>query len=171
MSYLSFVLGVLAKNENKVVWWGGQRGKAGGSRNRASQECQVITDSAAAPLSWLVFLWDYLLQIPLCVMLLFRCAACFLNLVAKGIQTPGELELCYSHLFRWSWSMCFLIFCTIHHHISETQDALSEHCNVHCLGVFTVFIFNSLAGLWLCDVSYLPRLQLGALKIPSEWNG
>lgn len=62
--------------------------------------------------------------------------------------------------------MCFLVFCTIHHHISEIQDAVSEQCNVHCLGLFTAFIFNSLSGLGLCNVSYLCRLQLGAFKIP-----
>lgn len=62
--------------------------------------------------------------------------------------------------------MCFLIFCTIHHHISETQDAVSEHCNMHCLVLFTAFISNFLSGLGLCNVSYLRRLQLGALKIP-----
>lgn len=34
------------------------------------------------------------------------------------------------------------------------------------LGLFTTYISSSLAGLWLCSVSYLPRLQLGVLKVP-----
>lgn len=72
--------------------------------------------------------------------LLFGLVACSLNLVAKGIQTLGELELLSSHLFWWSWPMCFLIFCTIHHHVSETQEAFGECCNVHCLGLFTTYI-------------------------------
>lgn len=62
--------------------------------------------------------------------------------------------------------MCFLIVCTIHHHVSETQEAFSEHGNVHCLELFTAYVLSPLAGLWLCNVSYLPRLQLGALNIP-----
>lgn len=53
--------------------------------------------------------------------------------------------------------MCLLIICTIHHHVSETGDAFSELGIVHCLG---------LSGLWLCNVSYLPILQLGALNVP-----
>lgn len=62
--------------------------------------------------------------------------------------------------------MCLLIVCTIHHHVSETQEAFSEHCNVHCLGLFTAYDLSPLARLWLCNVSYLPRLQLGALNVP-----
>lgn len=38
--------------------------------------------------------------------------------------------------------------------------------NMHCLGQFTAYVLSPLADLWLCNVSYLPRLQLGALNIP-----
>lgn len=62
--------------------------------------------------------------------------------------------------------MCFLIICTIHHHVSETEGAFSEHGNIHCLGLFTAYVLSPLAGLWLCNVSYLPRLQIGALIVP-----
>lgn len=62
--------------------------------------------------------------------------------------------------------MCFLIVCTIHHHVSGTQEVFSEHRNMHCLGPFTAYVLSPLAGLWLCNVSYLLRLQLEALNIP-----
>lgn len=61
--------------------------------------------------------------------------------------------------------MCFLIICTIHHHVSETQEAFSEHCKIHCLGLLTAYVPFPLAGLWLCNVPCLPRLQLGELDV------
>lgn len=60
--------------------------------------------------------------------------------------------------------MCFLIVCTIHHHVSETQEAFSEHqCTF--LGLLTAYVPSPLGGLWLCNVSYLPRMQLGELDV------
>lgn len=62
--------------------------------------------------------------------------------------------------------MCLLIVRTIHHHVSETQEAFSKHGNIHCLGLLTAYVPSPLAGLWLCNVSYMPRLQLGELDVP-----
>lgn len=62
--------------------------------------------------------------------------------------------------------MCFLIVCAIHHHVSETQEAFSEHCKIHSLELLTAYVPSPLAGLWLGNVSYLPRLQLGELDVP-----
>lgn len=62
--------------------------------------------------------------------------------------------------------MCFLIVCAIHHHVSETQEAFSEHCSIYCLGLLTAYAPSLLAGLWLCNVSYLPRMQLGKPDVP-----
>lgn len=62
--------------------------------------------------------------------------------------------------------MRFLIVCTIHHHVPETQEALSGHCNIHCLGLLTAYVPTPQAGRWLCSVSYVPRLQLGELDVP-----
>lgn len=59
--------------------------------------------------------------------------------------------------------MCFLIVCTIHHHVPETQEAFSKHCNIHWLGLLTAYVPSPQAGWWLCNMSYVPRLQLGEL--------
>ena len=38
--------------------------------------------------------------------------------------------------------------------------------NVHSLGLLTACVLSPRAGLWLRNVSYLPRLQLGACNVP-----
>lgn len=43
--------------------------------------------------------------------------------------------------------MCFLIICTIHHHVSGTQETFGEHCNIHCLGLLKSYVPSPLAGL------------------------
>lgn len=43
--------------------------------------------------------------------------------------------------------MCLLIVRTIHHHVSETQEAFSECCNVHCVGLFTAYVLFPTASL------------------------
>lgn len=62
--------------------------------------------------------------------------------------------------------MCFLIVCTVHHHVPETQEVFSEHCNIHCLGLLTAYVPSPQAGRWLWSVSYVPRLELGELDVP-----
>lgn len=43
--------------------------------------------------------------------------------------------------------MRLLIVRTIYHHVSETQEGLSECCNVHGERLFTAYVLFPLAGL------------------------